>query len=87
VALCVWGEVAPTHPSIPLLVGLSVDELSVTAQAVPTVKAAVRRLEKRTCMTLVERALCASSAAEVRALVADSAERPVSPGSRPATVA
>jgi len=87
VTVSVCGEMAADQAAIPLLVGLSVDELSVTAQAVPTVKAAVRRLEKRTCMTLVERALCASSAAEVRALVADSAERPVSPGSRPATVA
>src|SRR5205823_1131328 len=68
VTVSVCGEMAADEAAIPLLVGMSVTELSVAAQAVPAVKAAVRRLDTRQCTHLVERALQASSAAEVRAL-------------------
>src|SRR4051795_2969012 len=64
------GEMAADQAAIPLLLGMSVTELSVSAQAVPAVKAAVRRLDSRQCVRLVERALQASSATEVGSLVA-----------------
>src|SRR4051794_27242248 len=70
VTVSVCGEMAADEAAIPLLLGMSVTELSVSAQAVPAVKAAVRRLDSRQCARLVERALQASSAAEVRSLVA-----------------
>jgi phosphoenolpyruvate-protein phosphotransferase/dihydroxyacetone kinase phosphotransfer subunit len=88
VTVSVCGEAAADEAAIPLLLGLSVSELSVSAQAVPAVKAAVRRLDTRACAALAERALQASSAAEVRSLVAaaDTA-RPVPRGPRRSTVA
>jgi multiphosphoryl transfer protein len=70
VTVSVCGEMAADEVAIPLLLGMSVTELSVSAQAVPAVKAAVRRLDSRQCARLVERAVQASSAAEVRSLVA-----------------
>ena len=70
VTVSVCGEMAADESAIPLLLGMSVTELSVSAQAVPAVKAAVRRVDSQQCARLVERALQASSAAEVRSLVA-----------------
>jgi phosphocarrier protein FPr len=70
VPVAVCGEMASDEAAIPLLLGLSVTELSVSAQLVPAVKAAVRRLDVRECAALADRALQASSADEVRALVA-----------------
>src|SRR3954470_19851569 len=70
VTVSVCGEMAADQAAIPLLLGMSVTELSVSSQAVPAVKAAVRRLDSRQCARLVDRALQASSAAEVRSLVA-----------------
>src|SRR3954452_17999469 len=70
VTVSVCGEMAADEAAISLLLGMSVTELSVSAHAVAAVKAAVRRLDSRQCARLVERALQASSAAEVRSLVA-----------------
>src|SRR5205823_11470949 len=42
VTVSVCGEMAADEAAIPLLLGMSVTELSVSAQAVPAVKAAVR---------------------------------------------
>lgn len=74
VPVSVCGEMGADPAAIPLLLGLSVTELSVSPHAVPRVKAAVRRLDKRACERLADRALKASSAQEVRELVA-SADR------------
>ena len=71
VTVSVCGEMASEQVAIPLLLGMSITELSVSAQAVPTVKAAVRRLNSPDCVSLADRALQASSAGEVRQLVAD----------------
>jgi phosphocarrier protein FPr len=70
VPVAVCGEMAADGTAIPLLLGLSVTELSVSAQAVPAVKAVVRRLDTRACGVLADNALQASSAEEVRRLVA-----------------
>jgi phosphoenolpyruvate-protein phosphotransferase/dihydroxyacetone kinase phosphotransfer subunit len=88
VTVSVCGEAAADEAAIPLLLGLSVSELSVSAQAVPAVKATVRRLDIQACAALAERALHASSAAEVRSLVAAAdAAAPVPQGPRRSTVA
>ena len=76
----VCGEVAADEAAIPVLLGLGVDELSVSASAVPAVKAAVRALDLGQCTALAERCLLAGSATEVRRLVAESAR----PRRRPA---
>jgi len=65
----VCGGMASDPQAIPLLVGLGVDELSVSIPAIPTVKAHVRLLSLATCQDLAVRALALDSAAEVRALV------------------
>lgn len=67
VAVC--GGLAGDPRGIPLLIGLGVTELSVSAPAVPAVKAAVRRLKLEDCRQLAKRAVTLGTAAEVRALI------------------
>ncbi len=67
----VCGGMASDPQAVPLLVGLGVDELSVSIPAIPAVKAQIRLLSLATCQDLAARALDLSSAAEVRALVPD----------------
>ena len=66
----VCGSVASDPVAAAILIGLGVTELSVAPSAVPTVKAAVRRLRMAECRALAARALACTSAAEVRALAA-----------------
>jgi len=65
----VCGGVASDPAAIPLLVGLGVDELSVSPPSIPAVKAQIRGLDKAACAGLAARALAMDSAAEVRAAV------------------
>jgi phosphoenolpyruvate-protein kinase (PTS system EI component) len=65
----VRGEVACEPLAALLLVGLSVDELSVAPVAIPAVKAAIRRLALSEACSLAEQALRMDSAAPVRELV------------------
>jgi len=69
VGIC--GGIASDPRAVPILVGLGVDELSVSLPAIPAVKAQIRALRLDACRQLAERALAAESAADVRALVAD----------------
>ena len=69
VAVC--GGIASDRHAVPILIGLGVDELSVSPPAIPAVKAQIRSLHLDACRELAERALAAESAAEVRALVPD----------------
>jgi multiphosphoryl transfer protein len=55
--------------AVPVLVGLGVDELSVSARSIAEVKAGVRELSLPDAQRLAQRALSAASATEVRALV------------------
>jgi phosphocarrier protein FPr len=65
----VCGGIAGDPQGVPLLVGLGVDELSVSVPAIPTIKAQVRRLTMSECRRLADMALGCATAAEVRALV------------------
>jgi phosphoenolpyruvate-protein phosphotransferase len=65
----VCGGMASDPQAVPILVGLGVDELSVSIPAVPAVKAQVRSLSLTQCQELAARALTQDSAAAVRALV------------------
>jgi phosphocarrier protein FPr len=65
----VCGGIASDPCAVPILLGIGVDELSVSLPAIPTVKAQVRTLRLDECRKLAERALAADSAADVRALV------------------
>ncbi len=70
----VCGGLAGDQKGIPLLVGLGVDELSVSVSDVPAVKAAVRRLKLEDCRRLAKQALALGTAAEVRALFSPETE-------------
>jgi phosphocarrier protein FPr len=65
----VCGGIAGDPQAVPLLVGLGIDELSVTVPAIPAVKAQIRRLRMEDCRALAQKALGCATAAEVRTLV------------------
>jgi phosphocarrier protein FPr len=60
---------------VPLLVGLGVDELSVTPRRIPLVKAQIRELDVAGAADLARRALALDDAAGVRDLVRGAAGR------------
>ncbi len=63
----VCGELAADPLALPLLVGLGVDELSVSARSIALVEAGVRELQLVAARGLARKALGLASAAEVRA--------------------
>ena len=65
----VCGGIASDPQAVPILVGLGVDELSVSVPAIPSVKAQIRGLSLTRCQELAADALLQDSAASVRALV------------------
>ena len=65
----VCGGMASDPQAVPILLGLGVDELSVSIPAIPAVKAQIRSLSLARCQELAARALTQDSAAAVRALV------------------
>lgn len=65
----VCGAIASDPAAAAVLIGLGVRELSVTAAAVPAIKATVRELDLAACRALAGRALAMASADEVRRLV------------------
>jgi len=65
----ICGELGSDPLAIPILIGLGMDELSVSIPAVPTVKAQVRTLDLADLKPLVQKALACSTAQEVRELV------------------
>ena len=64
----VCGELGADPQAIPILVGLGVDELSVTVPAIPIVKAQVRALNYSETQEIAEKALNCATAKEVRQL-------------------
>jgi len=63
VAVC--GQIAEDLPMIPLLVGLGVNELSMSSSAMPLVKRLIRSLSMHECCELVTRAFQCDNYAEV----------------------
>lgn len=66
----VCGGVASDVLAAPVLIGLGVDELSVSVPAIPAVKAAVSRLSLAECQALAKEVLQMGTSAEVRARLA-----------------
>ncbi|VUD51474.1 Phosphoenolpyruvate-protein phosphotransferase [Thalassocella blandensis] len=64
----VCGGIASDPLAVPILLGLGVDELSVSVPSIPSIKAQIRELDVASCKTLAARAIKAKTAAEVRAL-------------------
>lgn len=65
----VCGGIASDELATPILVGLGVDELSVSVPSIPDIKAQVRQLTLPKCQSVAAAALEQSTADEVRALV------------------
>jgi multiphosphoryl transfer protein len=65
----VCGELGADAQAVPLLVGLGVDELSVSVPAIPAVKAQIRSLSFSTAQHLAAEALKSASAIEVQRTV------------------
>ncbi|MEL7372087.1 MAG: putative PEP-binding protein, partial [Myxococcota bacterium] len=63
VSIC--GEMAADPFHIPILLGLGLRKLSMTASAIPIVKRMLRRLELSACEAFVREALSMSTAAEI----------------------
>jgi len=66
VSVSVCGEVAGDPAAVPILLGLGVRDLSVSARAVPAVKAGVRLLDLDRCRSAARAALQLEDAAAVR---------------------
>ena len=62
----VCGGLAGDARAVPILMGLGVDELSVTPASIPAVKSLIRRQSLERCKTLAADALTMLTAAEVR---------------------
>jgi phosphoenolpyruvate-protein phosphotransferase (PTS system enzyme I) len=72
----VCGELAGEPLAIPVLLGLGVDELSMSAPAIPAAKEIVRSLDLRETRALAEKALQLDDADEVEALVSKAVALP-----------
>ncbi len=64
----VCGELGADPQAVPILMGLGVDELSVTVPAIPSVKAQIRSQQWAASQQLAQRALACATAQEVRNL-------------------
>jgi phosphoenolpyruvate-protein kinase (PTS system EI component) len=69
VSLC--GELASDVLAVPMLLGLGLDQLSVSPVFVPEVKAVIRKVELSQSQLLAEAAVQLDGAAQVRALLRD----------------
>jgi len=72
----VCGEAAANLALLPLLVGLGVDELSVSPPSIPAVRARLAGLDAGACRRLAARALAAGTVAEVRAIAEEAGSGP-----------
>ncbi|WP_017529995.1 phosphoenolpyruvate--protein phosphotransferase [Pseudomonas fluorescens] len=62
----VCGALASEALAVPVLIGLGVDELSVSVPLIPTIKAAVRELALADCQVIAQQVLGLAEAAQVR---------------------
>ena len=71
IPVTVCGEMAGEPMIAPILVGLGIRELSMSAVSVPEVKAAIRAMTVVDAEALIGRVRSLATAAEVRAMVSD----------------
>ena len=65
----VCGELASDPYCFPILVGMSIDGISVTPQAIPGIKRIMRRLNMEECTELVRTILSSKTTSEINAIV------------------
>jgi len=63
------GEMCSDPDSLPLLLGMGLDEYSMTANAIPKARSIIRSLSKEECKKLADEALRKETESEVRELV------------------
>ena len=68
---CVCGQMASSPHLVPLLIGLGVDELSVTPSQAPVIKDVIRKLHYSSASSLAQEALSSDSAEHVEKLCRD----------------
>lgn len=68
IGLC--GELGAKGSVLPLLVGLGLDELSMSAPSIPATKARLAQLDSRACRQLLNRAMSCRTSLEVEHLLA-----------------
>ena len=71
----ICGEMAGDLMIIPILVGLGIDELSVGAHQLPSIKKAIRSLSQQECSEMMREVLAAASSPEITALSEEMARR------------
>jgi phosphoenolpyruvate-protein phosphotransferase len=69
VGLC--GEMAGDPLAAPLLLGLGLDEFSMAVSSIPRIKHVLRRLDRRKCEGIAEKALSLSTTAEVKSYLSN----------------
>ena len=67
VGMC--GEMAGDPRNLPLLLGIGLDEISVSSNAIPALKRRASQLSQKSCRELTERAAACATTAEVDALL------------------
>jgi phosphotransferase system enzyme I (PtsI) len=70
VPVCMCSEIAGKPHMTPILIGLGLDELSMSASSIPSVKDAIRRLSFEEARTLAAKVLSLDTAEEIAKLVA-----------------
>ena len=72
VGLC--GEMAGDRRALPLVLGLGLDEISLSAPGIAAVKATIARLSSSSCSDLLDRAVGSETSADVAAAMAETSE-------------
>ncbi|RLA76220.1 MAG: phosphoenolpyruvate--protein phosphotransferase [Epsilonproteobacteria bacterium] len=65
----VCGGIASDPQAVPVLLGLGIDELSVSVPSIPEIKAEVRRYAMYECRPIAQKALVCATSSEVRAFL------------------
>jgi len=67
VGIC--GGIASDPRAVPILLGLGIDELSVSVPAIPAIKAEIRKHSMEECRSVAQEALACATGAEVRVVL------------------
>ncbi|MDR2143935.1 MAG: phosphoenolpyruvate--protein phosphotransferase [Treponema sp.] len=67
----VCGELASNPLAVPVLIGLGVEELSVTASAIPAIIAQIRNLDSRRCGEIARKAVSLATEEEIKAYLTE----------------
>ncbi|GFP29039.1 phosphotransferase system, enzyme I, PtsI [Candidatus Hakubella thermalkaliphila] len=69
------GEMAGQEEAVPILLGLGLDEFSMTSSAIPTVKRIIRSLSLTEAREIADRALRLSTTEEIQVYVKEVLQR------------